>query len=301
MQLPPEQVNRFYRIWFPLLYYVNGQRHLVTPFPNDPQEASIPIEDAMKLLNALWADDALRQSFIADNPAGLPHEDLAIVESWQYRLSGKFFVMRYLKKYTVFLSEHPSAHLYGVLGLISLMDEVITAPLPVYIEAVLLPFEDKIIYDGLVAPYNVFFGPGIRGNLNDEYRNLQEREGIITTLMPTEASRDLEEVRKEILARDKKLLTAFRKDLAKRGLSLKMVEQHSGNIGTFGRDYLLPEEPPRGLLDITTRDVQTYLREAGDKTLATSFKRFVRFLADTGRIDYEAAESLREVLKQDIE
>ena len=297
MQLPPEQVNRFYRIWFPLLYYVNGQCHLVTPFPNDPQEASIPIEDAMKLRNALWADDALRQSFITDNPAGLPPEDLAIVESWQYRLSGKFFVLRHLKKYTIFLSEHPSAHLYGVLGLISPMDEVITAPLPVYVEAVLLPFEDNITYDGLVAPYNVYFGPGIRGSLNDEYRNLQEREGIITTLMPTEASRDPEEVRKDILARDKKLLTAFRKDLARRGLSLKMVEQHSGNIDAFGRNYLLLQEPPRGLIDITTNDVQSYLNEAVNKTLATSFKRFVRFLTDTGRMDYEQTESLRELLK----
>lgn len=29
MHLPPQEADRFYRIWFPLLTYVNEQRHLV--------------------------------------------------------------------------------------------------------------------------------------------------------------------------------------------------------------------------------------------------------------------------------
>ena len=34
MHLPAHDVERFYRIWFPLLYYVNQQRHLVEYFPS---------------------------------------------------------------------------------------------------------------------------------------------------------------------------------------------------------------------------------------------------------------------------
>jgi hypothetical protein len=33
MQLPPEQTERFYRIWVALLHYVNEQQHLVPAFP----------------------------------------------------------------------------------------------------------------------------------------------------------------------------------------------------------------------------------------------------------------------------
>ena len=40
------------------------------------------------------------------------------------------------------------------------------------------------------------------------------------------------------------------------------------------------------------------LRTHGTKTVTTSFKRFVRFLEETGRMDYEQAEVLREWLKQ---
>lgn len=297
MQLPPDQVERFYRIWFPLLYYVNEKRRLAKRFPNNPKIARIDPADAVKIRDALWADDTLRESFIAENPAGLPQAGLAIVESWKHRLSGNFYVVRYLKKYTVFLSTQEPVHAYGVLGLVSPIEEIIGPTLPIYVQAVLLPFEDHIIYDSLLLPYRIYFGPGYRSSINDSYRTAQEREGIITSLLPAAAPASPQEVRKGILARNAKILSAFRKDLARRSLSHTMVEQHAGNIDAFAQNYLLVQDPPRGLLDITTGDVQTYLQTAGNKTTATSFKRFARFLDDTGRVEYEQAEALRGLLK----
>lgn len=297
MQLPPDQVERFYRIWFSLLYYINEQRHLIAPYPNDPKVAQLDLEDVRKLRDVLWKNDALRERFIAENPANLQLEDLVVVKSWQYRVSGNFFVVRYLKKYTVFLSETPS-RAYGVLGLVGPIEEIIGPYLPIYVQAVLLPFEDHIIYDSLLEPYRIYFGPGIRSTLNDSYREAQEREGIITSLLPTDSPNSAQEAQKGMLARNRRILSAFRKDLTKRGLSHAMVEQHAGNIDAFARDYLLQQDPPRGLLTMTTRDVETYLQAAGDKTTMTSFKRFLRFLADTGRMDYEQLEDLRNLLKQ---
>jgi hypothetical protein len=212
MQLPPDQVDRFYHIWFELLHYVHEQRHLAPNFPGTPTAMSISPADALQLRNELWADNALIESFITINPAGLSSADLALVASWKYRIDGIFFIVRHLKKYSVFLSEQPDAHAYGVLGLVSPIEDVVMYPLPVYTHAVLLPFEGQIIYDSLLEPYSVTFGPGIRGGLNDAYRNTQEREGIVTTLEPVEVPTDLNEVRKGILARNAKILNAFRKE-----------------------------------------------------------------------------------------
>jgi hypothetical protein len=77
-----------------------------------------------------------------------------------------------------------------------------------------------------------------------------------------------------------------------------MVEQHTGTIEDFARTFLLEHDPPHGLLDTQLTDVQSYLRTKGNKTTTTSFKRFVRFLEETGRMDYEQAETLRDWLKQ---
>src|SRR5207249_9433157 len=54
--------------------------------------------------------------------------------------------------------------------------------LPVLAETVLLPFKDKVIYDGLLGRYNIFFGGGIRRGLQERYSTAKERFGIVTTL-----------------------------------------------------------------------------------------------------------------------
>ena len=298
MQLPPEQTARFYRIWLALLHYVNDQQQLVPAFPATEEEASLPLSDEMQLRNALWADDALREHFITVNPAGLPASDLAVVASWQYRCAGSFYIVRSLKKYTVFLSEDSPQRAYGVLGLSHPIEEMVRLPLPVYVQAVLLPFEDQIIYDGLLQSYAVVFGPGIRARLNEEYRNAREREGVITMLGPAESPADPRELLDAVLARNARTLQAFRKDLSSKGLSHKTVEQHVGTIEDFAQTSLLEQDPPRGLLDTRLSDVQSYLRTRGNKTVTTSFKRFVSFLRETGRMDYEHAEVLRAWLKQ---
>ncbi|TMD45358.1 MAG: hypothetical protein E6I90_07465 [Chloroflexi bacterium] len=297
MQLSPHQTERFYRIWFALFHFVNEQRQLVPRLPDVPTEGSISPPDAFKLRNALWADETLRERFIATNPVGLPAADLAVVESWRYRLAGTFFIVRHLKKFSVFLVDQPLEHAYGVLGLVSPIEEIVGPVLPLLVQAVLLPFEGQIIYDSLLQPYTVTFGANIRHRLNETYRTIQEREGITTTLEPTNVPINLDEVRGTVLARNAKILNAFRRDLARRGLSTNMVEQHASNIENFAQKWLLAQDIPRGLLDMKLADVQTYLDSPGNKANTTSFKRFVRFLIETGRVDYEQAVPMRDFLQ----
>ena len=294
MHLPPDQAARFYHIWLPLLHHVNTRRKVVPEFPATSEPGQVSPVQVKPVRDALWADDTLRESFVAENPAGLSPADLALVSSWQHRLAGDFFIFRYLKKYTVFLSSGESSRAYGVLGIVSPLEEILGPYLPIYVQAVLLPWEGEIIYDSLLAPYPVSFGSGIRADLNDTYRNIQEREGVTTTLLPSAADRA--QASKDIAARNSKILNAFRKNLARGGLTVKMIEQHAGNIAAFADDMLLAQDPPRGLLDLTLDDVQAYLRQSR-KPNVVSFKRFVQFLGVTGRIDYDEAAKIRDYLK----
>lgn len=83
MQLSSQQVERFYRIWFALLRFVNDRSELISAFPARGQEATLSVADEMQLRHALWADEALLEDFVATNPAGLSSRDLAIVTSWR--------------------------------------------------------------------------------------------------------------------------------------------------------------------------------------------------------------------------
>ena len=50
------------------------------------------------------------------------------------------------------------------------------------VEAVLLPFNGKIIYDSIFSRYPVTFGAGIKRRFNDSYQEAKSRFGIITSL-----------------------------------------------------------------------------------------------------------------------
>jgi hypothetical protein len=299
MLLPPEQANRFYRIWWPLLRFVDEQRHVLNDLVDSATEGTLPLQTAFKLRQVLWADDTLLQAFVTHNPASLPPADLDIVASWQQRVAGMFIIYRHLKKHTIFLDTSAPVRAYGVLGLLSPLEEVVGPYLPIAVDAVLLPFEDVIIYDGLIAPYNVAFGSGMRADFDLQYRDAKEREGIVTSLRAEDSSVD--QRRQSMEARNAKLLTAFRKDLYKAGLSPATVERHVANVESFASNYLAVQQPPRLLLDLRADDLTTYLdsttsspRQA--QSLITSFKRLLRFLEDSWRIDPDQAWELRNTL-----
>jgi hypothetical protein len=137
------------------------------------------MEDAKALRDVLWEDDSLRQRFVLDNPAHLPTSDLELVFSWANRVQGSFFVVRHLKRYSVFMD---GSSVFGVLGLYSSIEELLGPKLPQYTEAVLLPFADCIIVDGLLVRDTISFGPGIRKNLQERYRRAHDMGAIVTSL-----------------------------------------------------------------------------------------------------------------------
>jgi hypothetical protein len=181
MILPAAEAERFFRIWWPLLSYVNSKRGIVHKLETRPRDGALKMRQAVQLRDALWADDSLRQDFITENPAGLSEADLVIVASWQHRVSGTFFVLRYLKRYTVFIETKTSC-VFGVLGLCSPLEELLGPRPPRLTDTVLLPFEGYIVIDGLLTRHGITFGAGIRRMLEDSYRNAKANGRIVTSL-----------------------------------------------------------------------------------------------------------------------
>ncbi|MEN8246305.1 MAG: hypothetical protein ABFS43_15560, partial [Thermodesulfobacteriota bacterium] len=69
---------------------------------------------------------------------------------------------------------------YGVLGLYKNFDELIhRSRLPLYVQTVLLPFQGKIIYDGIFQTHNVYFGSGIKHDLKESYMIAKQNDRII--------------------------------------------------------------------------------------------------------------------------
>ncbi|MDK3157337.1 hypothetical protein QPK87_12225 [Kamptonema cortianum] len=157
----------------------------------------------------------------------------------------------------------------------------------------LIPFEDRIIYDSLLSSYPIHFGGGYRRSLKETYRDIQERGGIITKLPPDE-----DNAQEQAQASNKKVLTAFQKALGASGLSPKMIQEHSGSLADFAGEYMVKKTPSGMLVDLKKADIEAYRELRNGDINFVSFKRFIWFLRDTGRMDWDVAERLLKYLKQ---
>jgi len=294
MNLNPADCERFYRIWFRLLRHVNLQEQIIPELPEDPKAGSINPQDAGKLRAVLWSSDKWLASFKEEQKDRLSEQDLTLVGSWKWRVSGKFYIFRHLKSYSVFLSAESSRGspvAYGVLGIVSPIASLIDWPLPILINTTLLPFEGNIIFDSLFNHYSMTFGSGIRNDLNNDYRAVRERGQIITSLDAGEIDDP-----KSVAAGNKKILLAFQKDLAGSGLSAKMINQHGKVLEAFVA-YLTDQDKMRSLLDVNDGDVEGYWTNRRAYFNPVSFKRFVRFMLNTNRVDWDTGQKIQEFLK----
>jgi hypothetical protein len=97
-------------------------------------------------------------------------------------VEGEFYIERTLKKYAVFIG--PDDVVYGVLGLYEGLNEIFPKNrLPLLVRAVLLPFQGKIVYDGLFHGANIFFGGGIKEELKQVYLLAKESGLMVEDLL----------------------------------------------------------------------------------------------------------------------
>lgn len=172
MILERKDTDLFYSLWFLLLGFVNS-RYPVSPGIGAIEFGkSIDMRDAKAIADYVWEHTEVIDEYLAE--ADLSEEHREIVAGWKRCRPGKYILERHLKKGSVFISADDGT-VYMVLGLYSTWEEMLCGrPLPVLLNAVLLPFRDKIITDGLVIPYNVDFGRGAAADFKDIYMDAKK-------------------------------------------------------------------------------------------------------------------------------
>jgi hypothetical protein len=185
MKLSPEDAELFYKLMWPLQFYVNQQCQILPDVDSLEGYIACPQEDKLQVRNALYENIGLLNAFVTENLAQLSADELAIVQRWKRFVAGEFYIVRFLKKATIFVNSKDPPQVYAVLGLIDSLEDVFYGRKPpILIRTVLLPFKGRIIYDGMLNFYNIFFGSGIRGNLKEIYMAAKQNQRIIGTLEP---------------------------------------------------------------------------------------------------------------------
>lgn len=181
MKLAPEDAAQYFELSYLVLSHVNQKLNVLPDrtAPDDIREMTT--EDRAKVRDALWENVHLIDSFVEENPFALSAEDLETVSNWKHFVRGRFYLVKYLKNYAVFMEETGGIP-YGVCALLRDFQASVGRYLPVLVEAVLLPHKGRIIYDGILSTYSIYFGSGIRANIIDSYNQAKAQYGIVTSL-----------------------------------------------------------------------------------------------------------------------
>lgn len=209
MQLSEQEIELFYSLYYPLLVYVNQKLGVIPGLYASEDISKVTLEEFNELRQQLYNNAYLFDLFVEENPLKLSADKTEIVASWKAFIKGKFYIFSYLEEFTIFISDRQPNKAYGVLALDTPFLELVGSSLPVMTETVLLPFKQKIIYDGTLQSYPFFFGRSIRGSLNDTYKKAIERFGIITSL---ESGQDEEDDEAPSNLSDKDLLKFYLKN-----------------------------------------------------------------------------------------
>lgn len=182
MILTPEQALHFYQIWIPLLDYVNQKHRVDQSLIGMTSPEGLPIVSIKKIRDKLWSNRQLIDSYVQHNPNHLSDADLAILMGWKNAIADSFIVLCHLKSGSIFIPTSATDAAYIVSGIYSPWDEMLRgAPLPQVIDAVLIPFENKIICDSVIAPYRVRLVGQMRSSMNDHYRVLKASGRVFKT------------------------------------------------------------------------------------------------------------------------
>lgn len=119
---------------------------------------------------------------------------------------------------------------------------------------------------------------------------------------------DYDQEVKKIRAYNQPILDEFQTWLEKSGLAPKTVKGHVENIGFFAK-YLVYYEPLSKLDDADDMDVYSFLgdwfsrkamwaSESSMRSNMASFRKFFKFLRESGRIEQDIEDDVRETLKE---
>lgn len=178
MTLSKEDGQLYYKLWLPLLDYVNEKYGVRKELSNMASASSLDPNAVKAVANKMYEDVSVIDEYLAAHRE-IPEENRQIIAGWKKCISGRFIIERHLKKGSMLISMEDEK-VYQVAGIVSSIEEMFFyAQLPLMVDATLLPFRNVIITDGLIMPYRVIIGGNMARGFKDIYMAAKTKGEIV--------------------------------------------------------------------------------------------------------------------------
>ncbi len=178
-RLSDDDAQLFYRLWLGLLDYVNRKHKIDKTIGRLSSPKGLDIRRLIPIREKLLRDASAIDEYIALN-ACLNDEEKVILSGWKKAVENDFIIMKHFKKHSVLMTIERTPLLYGVVGIYSTWGEMVPKEiLPTTVRTVLLPFNGRVIYDGIIQNDKIRYGGGYKKSFNAAYHCAKNGYGII--------------------------------------------------------------------------------------------------------------------------
>ncbi len=184
MTLSKDESSTFFKMMISLHIYTNFEFGIIKGITGFDSYMRTSTEKTAKIRNKLFENIGIIDSFIEDSNDSFNEEEREILITWKKFIRGEFIIERYLKNHAIFYMDNK---FYAVKALVDPFTELILPEsLPLFSNAILLPFKGQIIYDGFLSNSSISIVGNMKNDLRNAYLAAKENGTIITDLLAPE-------------------------------------------------------------------------------------------------------------------
>jgi len=180
MTLNPQEYYNYLKTHIEFLYFIGKKEGIIDStidlpsFRNSGKD--IMFQCRQKLINNI----SLLDEYLTHKSSLLSDDEMDILTGFYGKITSTFIILKCLTHHAVFIDTKDNKF-YAVKALGEGFDALLDY-FPIMCEATILPFKNKIIYDGFMQPYKITIGPNIRRSMHEDYQQAKREGKIISTL-----------------------------------------------------------------------------------------------------------------------
>lgn len=167
--LGSKEAKLFYKLYFAILDFTN-QFYKIKPGYKIYKKVGVNPYTISDIVEKFWTNkDLIITEFCLKNPYKFSKEELKLVNEFKKGVRDTFIIAKYEAEYTAIMNQEK---VYMIKGINSNIDEVIPYnELPYMTITAIMPFNGKLIYDGILQSYDIEFDLNFDRVVEKEYES----------------------------------------------------------------------------------------------------------------------------------
>lgn len=180
MILDKQEYLEYIDLHLDLLYFVGQRQKLISRDIDFRKFTKLDFQVKLKCRDEFNENIGLLDEYLETRSDSLTIDQIKILEGFKKKIESDFVIFKCFSKHAI-LIDTVDNKIYAIKALADRFDSFFSE-FPVLCNMTILPFKDKIIYDGFIKSEGISFGRNMTMEMNMKYKQAKIDKTIITTI-----------------------------------------------------------------------------------------------------------------------